>query len=144
MEEKSLALRINQTPIVARLLLQRHREIYPVFWRWSDNAVNHAVLHRRQWTVFGWIRWVSSNAFNPRSLRNFHAQAHGAEILRLACCLGIENGIEICAPVHDAVLICAPSERLAHDVERMRTFMAEASRIVLGGFTLRTSDPKPI
>ena len=144
MEEKSLALRINQPPIVARLLLQRHREIYPVFWRWSDNAVNHAVLHRRQWTVFGWIRWVSSNDFNPRSLRNFHAQAHGAEILRLACCLGIENGIEICAPVHDAVLICAPSERLAHDVERMRTFMAEASRIVLGGFTLRTSYPKPI
>ena len=69
--------------------------------------------------------------FNPRSLRNFHAQAHGAEILRLACCLGVEAGIEICAPVHDAVLICSPSERLVHDVERMRAFMAEASRIVL-------------
>jgi hypothetical protein len=65
-------------------------------------------------------------------------------MLRLACCLGIENGIEICAPVHDAVLICAPVERLAHDIEQMRAFMAEASRIVLGGFVLRTGNPKPI
>jgi len=30
-----------------------------------------------------------------------------AEMLRLACCLGTENGIRICAPIHDAVLITA-------------------------------------
>ena len=35
-------------------------------------------------------------------------QANGAEMLRLACCLATERGIEVCAPVHDAVLICAP------------------------------------
>jgi DNA polymerase-1 len=38
-------------------------------------------------------------------------QANGAEMLRMACCLGTEQGIEICAPVHDAVLICAPRRR---------------------------------
>lgn len=143
MEENSLALRINQPVAVARLLLRHYKEIYSTFWRWSDNAVDHAVIHKRQWTVFGWVRWIPSD-FNPRSLRNFHAQAHGAETLRLACCLGVEAGIEICAPVHDAVLICSPSERLVHDVERMRAFMAEASRIVLGGFVLRTGDPELI
>jgi DNA polymerase I len=65
-------------------------------------------------------------------------QANGAEMLRLACCLGTERGIEVCAPVHDAVLICAPLERLETDVARMRQAMAEASRIVLGGFGLGT------
>jgi DNA polymerase I len=144
MEAESLALRINRPVIVARHLLQRHKEIYRTSWRWGDNAVNHADIHGKQWTVFGWTRWVSARDYNPRSLRNFHAQAHGAEMLRLACCLGIENGIEICAPVHDALLICAPVEGLAHDTEQMRAFMAEASRIVLGGFVLRTGNPKPI
>ena len=144
MEAEALAVRINRPVIVARRLLQRHKEIYRKFWQWGDNAVNHADIHGKQWTVFGWIRWVSVNDYNPRSLRNFHAQAHGAEMLRLACCLGIENGIEICAPVHDAVLICAPQERLPNDIGQMRAFMAEASRIVLGGFVLRTGNPKPI
>ena len=65
-------------------------------------------------------------------------QANGAEMLRLACCLATERGIEVCAPVHDAVLICAPLERLEADVARMRAAMAEASRVVLAGFELRT------
>lgn len=77
-------------------------------------------------------------SFNPRSLRNFPMQANGAEMLRLACCLGIERGIEVCAPVHDAVLVCAPLDRLEADVERMRAAMAEASRVVLDGFVVRT------
>jgi hypothetical protein len=69
---------------------------------------------------------------------NFPMQANGAEMLRLACCLGTERGIEICAPVHDAVLIGAPLEELEHQVQAMRDDMAEASGVVLDGFELRT------
>ena len=65
-------------------------------------------------------------------------QANGAEMLRLACCLATESGIEVVAPVHDAVMICAPFDRLDADIERTRAAMAEASRIVLDGFELRT------
>jgi hypothetical protein len=65
-------------------------------------------------------------------------QANGAEMLRLACCLGTERGIEVCAPVHDAVLICAPLDRLEADVARTQEAMREASRIVLDGFELGT------
>jgi hypothetical protein len=65
-------------------------------------------------------------------------QANGAEMLRLACCLATEREIEVCAPVHDAVLICAPLDRLEDDVIRMRMAMAEASRIVLDGFEIGT------
>ena len=59
-------------------------------------------------------------------------------MLRLAACFATEQGIEVCALIHDAVLICAPLDRLDHDIERMRAAMAKASRIVLEGFELRT------
>jgi DNA polymerase I len=140
MEAESLALRIGQPTIVARDLLRAHRETYRTFWRWSDAAIDHAMLHGSLHTVFGWHVHISENT-NPRFLRNFPMQANGAEMLRLACCLATEQGIEVCAPVHDAVLICAPLDRLEDDIAKMRAIMAEASRIVLGGFELRTDCP---
>ncbi len=137
MGEKALALQIGQPPFNARELLRLHRETYPVFWRWSDAALDTAMTKGCIHTAFGWCIRVPANS-NPRSLQNFPMQANGAEMLRLACCTATEAGIEVCAPVHDAVLICAPLERLDADIRRMRDIMAEASRIVLEGFQLGT------
>jgi len=134
---EGLAQRISQPPIRVRELLRLHRETYRVFWRWSDTAVDHAMLTGGLHTVFGWRVQVPAAA-NERSLRNFPMQANGAEMLRLACCLGTEEGIEVCAPVHDAVLICAPLDQLDADVRRMQDIMREASRVVLSGFALGT------
>jgi DNA polymerase I len=108
MEAESLACRIGQPPLVARDLLRAHRETYRVFWRWSDAVVDCAMLAGSLHTVFGWHVHVHESP-NPRSLRNFPMQANGAEMLRLACCLATERGVEVCSPVHDAVLICAPT-----------------------------------
>jgi DNA polymerase I len=133
----ALAQRIGQPPIRARELLCLHRDTYREFWAWSNRVVDHAMLTGSLHTVFGWRVQVPA-ASNERSLRNFPMQANGAEMLRLACCLGTEQGIEICAPVHDAVLICAPLDRLDEEVTQMQELMAEASRIVLDGFELGT------
>jgi hypothetical protein len=133
----ALAQRIGQPPIRARELLRLHRETYRVFWAWSDRLVDYAMLTGSLHTVLGWRVRVPEVA-NDRSIRNFPMQANGAEMLRLACCLATERGIEVCAPVHDAVLICAPLDRLDADVERMLEAMREASRIVLDGFELGT------
>jgi hypothetical protein len=135
MGPESLALRIGQPPVVARDLLRMHRETYRKFWRWSDAVVDYTMLKGSLHTVFGWHGHVGDDT-NPRSLRNFPMQGNGAEMLRLACCLATERGIEVCAPVHDAVLICARLDRLDDDVAAMRAAMAEASRIVLAGFEL--------
>jgi hypothetical protein len=137
MEAESLALRIRQPPVVARDLLRAHRETYRTFWRWSDAAVDQAMLHGAIWTAYGWPVRTGEQP-NPRSLRNFPMQANGAEMLRIACCLATERGIEVCAPVHDAVLIAAPLERIEADVTAMQTAMAEASAAVLDGFVLGT------
>ena len=137
MEAKTLAFRIGQPEIVARDLLRLHRETYATFWRWSDAAVDHAMLHGSLHTVFGWHVHVGENP-NPRSLRNFPAQANGAEMMRIACCQATERGVEVCCPVHDAILICAPIERIDDDVAAMRAAMDEASCAVLSGFEIRT------
>jgi len=63
-------------------------------------------------------------------------------LLRLACILGIEAGIKIGAPVHDAILIEADSDAIDEQVRLMQSLMAKASAIVLG-FELR-SDVKII
>lgn len=137
MGEESLAVRIGQPAIAARELLRLHRYTYRRFWEWSDTVVSAAVLLGSIRTVFGWPIHVSEQV-NARSLQNFLMQANGAEMLRLACCLGVERGIEVCAPIHDAVLICAPAARIEEDVAAMQEAMAEASRVVLNGFELRS------
>jgi DNA polymerase I len=137
MGARSLARRIAQPEIVARDLLRAHRQTYRRFWHWSDAAVDTAMLTGSLHTAFGWHLHVGENP-NPRSLRNFPMQANGAEMLRIACCLATERGVVVCAPVHDAVLLAAPLDRLDADIDRMRAAMAEASRAVLGGFELGT------
>jgi DNA polymerase I len=137
MEAESLAQRIGQPTIVGRDLMRAHRETYRQFWRWSDAVVDHAVLTGSLHTAFGWPIYVGEG-FNPRSLRNFVMQADGSELLRLGTCFAVEQDIEVCALIHDAVLICAPLDRLDEDIKRMRACMAKASRIVLDGFELRT------
>jgi DNA polymerase I-like protein with 3'-5' exonuclease and polymerase domains len=137
MGERGLALRIGQPPVVARNLLRAHRETYARFWHWSDHVVDRAVLTGSIYSCFGLVLHLASGA-NPRSVRNFPMQANGAEMLRLACCLSTERGIEVCAPVHDAVLICAPLDRLDQDIASTQAAFAEASRVVLNGFELRS------
>ena len=65
-------------------------------------------------------------------------QGNGAEMLRLACCMLIDAGITICAPVHDAVLIEAPLEFLPEIIRQTQQIMSDASAIVLDGFQLRS------
>ena len=133
----SLAASINDNIDVARELLRLHRQTYPQFWRWSESAVDHAMLYGVLQTVFGWQLNIGPDV-NPRSLANFPCQANGAEMLRLGCSLMVERGVGLCAPVHDAVLIEAPASVIAESVEHAQRAMRDASAMVLGGFELET------
>lgn len=137
MGAESLATRINQPTAAARELLRKHRETYQTFWRWSDGAVDHAMLTSSLQTVFGWTVHVGERP-NPLSFRNFLMQANGAEMLRLACCLMTEGGITVCAPVHDAVLVEGPLDQIEDVVTAAQGAMCEASEVVLDGFSLRS------
>lgn len=142
MGELSLARRIGQSTISARHLLELHRRTFSRFWKWSDAAVDSAMLHQRLHTAFGWQIRVTG-LVHPRTLRNFPMQANGAEMLRLACCFATESGVSVCAPVHDALLIEAPLPELGDAVAATQRSMAKASGLVLDGFALAT-DAKTI
>jgi hypothetical protein len=70
-------------------------------------------------------------------------QANGAEIMRLATIYIIDNGLELCAIIHDAFMIISPANRIDGDMLSLSECMRRASRVVLGGFELRL-EPKVI
>ncbi len=135
--DEGLAARIGKSVAHARELLRLHREAYPVFWAWSDVAIDHAMLRGFLYTRFGWRIHVGADA-NPRSLRNFPCQANGSEMMRIAAVLAVRRRIDICAPVHDAFLIESARGSIDEAVEAMKQTMSDASAIVLDGFRLRT------
>lgn len=136
----SLAERIGQPLDMAMRLLKLHRETYPRYWEWAQAAIDRATLLGRLDTVFGWPIHVGPNdstkVANARSLANFPCQANGAEMLRLACCMLVEAGVPLCAPIHDAVLVEGPADSIDEVVAQARSLMADASRIVLDGFEI--------
>jgi hypothetical protein len=142
MGAESLAFRINKPAARARELLDLHRRTYRRFWAWSDGVLHQALLGGRLWTTFGWQLFVDDTP-NGRSLCNFPMQANGSEMLRLACIRLIADGVCICAPVHDALLIEAPLTELDDVVAHTQAVMRAASAAVLGGFMLE-SDAKVV
>ena len=142
MEERSLSERLGEPVVVGRQLLFQHRTTYPKFWKWSNVAVNYSLLGMPLRTVFGWSLHSIPKP-NPRSLANYPVQANGAEMMRLAAIYATERGIRVCAPVHDAFLVEAPTSQIETMVVEMQQAMRDASRIVLNGLELR-SDVKLI
>ncbi|MBV8611898.1 MAG: hypothetical protein JO034_31215, partial [Singulisphaera sp.] len=132
-----LAHQIGRSRTEAQDLLERCRRASPDYWRWSEGAVRLAMATGRLQTCLGWGRIVHPWT-KPTSLLNWPIQSHAAEMLRLACSLLTERGIRVCAPVHDAVLVEAPADRIDDVTTETQAVLAEASGIVLGGPTLRS------
>ncbi len=143
MMTETLAMRLGCSTFEAHELLAQHHALFSVYWRWSDNWVAHSFDTGIMSTVFGWTCRTGITEFNTRSIQNWPIQSAGAEILRTACILGHRHGIRLIAPVHDAVMIESPIDRIDADVELMRELMRRASRVVLnaelyGPYELRT------
>jgi DNA polymerase I-like protein with 3'-5' exonuclease and polymerase domains len=136
MGPETLAANLGIAPIEARELLLLHRRNYPRFWAWSQSIVDSALLTGEMSTVFGFRLHVGSNV-RTSQLLNWPMQANGAEMMRVAAIAATEAGIEVCAPVHDAFLICAPLEQLDGQIIEMRNIMQNAGRAVLGGVEVR-------
>src|SRR5262249_31996293 len=132
LSEYSLARRLGIARCEGRALLDYHKAVFRQFWRWSDQVEMHGMLGGCLQTPFGWRLHVGP-AVTPRSLRNFPMQAAGGEMLRLACCLATERQIQVCAPVHDALLIEAESDRIDEVAAQTQAIMRDASALVLPG-----------
>ena len=116
----------------AKSLLQKHRETYRKFWAWAENNKDRGLLGFKLETCFGWPIQVTAGDVKANTFLNWPMQAHGAEMMRIASILAVERDIKLCAPIHDALLIEAPSDKIDSEVVRLKECMSEASEAVLG------------
>src|SRR5262249_5722575 len=140
---QTLSSRLGISDFEAHEMIAQHHELFAVYWRWVDDWVAHVLDTGVMWTPFGWECRTGITEFNERSIANFPVQASAADALRIACIWANRRGLRLLAPIHDAILIEAPIDRIDHDVALLREIMRRASRIVLnptadGTLELRT------
>jgi hypothetical protein len=117
--------------VEAQAMLDLLARTYPIFAEWREAEVDTALLRGYMGTNYGWTIHVTNNT-KPTALTNFPMQAHGAEMLRIACCLAIERGVQVIAPVHDALMIESSVDQIEAAIRITRGAMAEAAAAVIG------------
>jgi DNA polymerase I-like protein with 3'-5' exonuclease and polymerase domains len=142
MRAYSLSQQLSKTRHDANRLLQAHKDTFPDYWRWNGRILDQGFGSGTLKTTFAWRRIVLPEA-KPASVGNFPVQGNGAEMLRLAIIKMHEAGIQVAAPIHDAVLVEGPCEDVEEIVAVTQRCMREASRIILNGFELE-SDVKVV
>jgi DNA polymerase-1 len=143
-EAMSLSHRLGITFLEAEDMLAAHKERYPVYWAWTEQATVFAPCKGEIFAPLGWRMKIDDSMdglkkaggkihSNYRTLLNWPVQATAADMLRLAACMATESGLRIAAPVHDAFLLSSSEESIEEDVSKLREIMAEASSVVLNG-----------
>jgi len=143
MQRSTLATRLGVSDLEAHEMLQLHRGLLSQYWHWSEDWLHHSLTSGMMRTVYGWQCATGITEFSERSIRNWPIQSTCADIFRLAYVWGTRHGLTLIAPVHDAVLLEAPEDRIEADVALMREIMRRASRVILnptadGTIELRT------
>jgi DNA polymerase I len=143
MQRSTLAIRLGVSEIEAHEMLQLHRGLFSQYWYWSEDWLHHSLNTGTMRTISGWQCATGISEFSERSIRNWPIQSICADIFRIAYVWGTRHGLTLIAPVHDAVLLEAPDDRIEADVALMRGIMRRASRVILdtttdGTIELRT------
>jgi DNA polymerase I len=136
MRHRTLGVQLAVGPLEAKALIDMHRRAYPDYWAFSRMTLETAAFRRELWTVLDW-RLNDAHRQKRNTLLNFPMQAHGAEILRLACCLATEEGLEVVAPLHDAMLIHVRTDHVENAIFHAQSCWIRASAALLNGFELR-------
>jgi hypothetical protein len=124
--------------IEAREMISQHQQLFSTYWQWADDWLQWALDHGIMWTPVDWRCAVGDMELKSRTIINWPVQSAGGDILRMACVWAARHGLRLLAPVHDAILIESPLERIDRDVALLQDIMRRASRVVLGGYELRT------
>ena len=129
---RGIAQRIRKsTTFVEDVLLANHHRLFATYWAWSEATYLAAMEAMIVTTAMGWPLRVTAKT-KPRSLKNHPIQSCGADILRLAVPALVANGIRVCAPIHDAVLVECRVREVAACTAEIKQIMREAALVVLG------------
>lgn len=127
---------------LAKIVHENLRKAYPSYWAWIDHERIVAGINKTMSSPMGWRIPVTPDT-KDNLLLDFPMQASCADILRLATSFMVDEGIALCAMIHDAVLIEGSDKEIELDVETVQKCWKRASGVVLGGFEL-DSDAKII
>ena len=136
MMPETFAKRSGVSPVEAKSMYKAYKRTYHKYWEWNQNFCDIGVLTGEVSTNYGW-KFRTHHIKRPNTLKNWPMQSHGADILRLAICLCLEQGIKVLAPVHDAILIEAPVEEIDEKVKLAQKLMSDASEYIIK-FRIRT------
>jgi hypothetical protein len=67
-------------------------------------------------------------------------QSTGAEMMRAACNLAVDRGIQVCCPVHDSLIAVGPADEIGAVSAALGECMDEASSALLGGVVIPTTE----
>jgi DNA polymerase-1 len=135
---KVLGISVGQ----AKLYQERETRLYPKYQKWlAINAENRAFDGYVE-TECGWKLWMPKrpSAHDIRTAMNLPMQGNCAEIMRFACCLATERGIDLGASVHDALFYIAPADSWPDVDAALKQCMDEACQVVLGDEYVLRSD----
>jgi DNA polymerase I-like protein with 3'-5' exonuclease and polymerase domains len=121
---------------IAKKVSDDYKRVFATYCEWREKQVDEFALGGRITTVLGWPLNRSSTT-KENTVINFGGQANAAEMLRLAVIEARRRGVEVCAPVHDALLIQAPINKISSAISESKDAMATASKIILHGYELR-------
>ena len=125
----------------AKFLQMKYHETYKKYFNWNKGFIEAGLNKNYLTTIYGWQRHIK-DLFQfkdgkkidiRRSLLNWPIQSHGAEILRKALIDLTDENFEVCALVHDAVLIQIPIPEFKTRLEEAKQIMVNASIDVVGG-----------
>jgi DNA polymerase-1 len=134
---RTLASRIGVSLFEAAEILARLHARFRIFEDYAQRVLDQAGLRLELSTQFGWVMQCQPG-INPRTVRNFPIQSTGSEILHVACILAERRGIEVIAPVHDALMAEADLDRADEVSAALDRAMRDASSVVLRGYELST------
>ena len=131
-----LGHKLNVHQAEAQVLIDRHRRVYSIYWSWSDAVLRYARMYGKLTSAHGWLLNVTP-ATKDRTIRNWPMQTLGAELLRIALPYALADGVEVIAPVHDAMLVEADADRIEEAAAKTVDAWKRAGRELLSGFDLR-------
>ena len=144
----TLAIGYGQTPqgfnsktkvgmTVTKRVFSDYYRTYAKYIAWRERQVDNFGISLRLPTKLGWTL-QHGKAVKPNTALSFASQATGAEMLRLAIIEMRRRGLDVCCPVHDAVLIQSPIGEIERSVVEARAAMDDASALLLDGYVLRS------
>jgi hypothetical protein len=132
MGAEGLSAKLKISSHEGRALHRRLQQTFARYFAWSEAIVATTRASNPLVTPLGWKLHPRYFADSSRTRTNFLVQATAADIMRAACLLADDRGLELIMTVHDSLIIQAPDDEIKQASGVLREVMKEAAVVVLG------------